>query len=139
MIGFMPLLTVSGILQTHPGWHGSGPGTLPLGESLPLSPSHACSSMRTDATSATAPGPSCGRARCRPFRARQARAGRVITSITAPGALCGQEQCRPPRVSQAQAGWSSPLPLATAPCAAGAVLTVQGAAGSWSRACLWHV
>jgi hypothetical protein len=56
-----------------------------------LRPYHATSSTRadSDATSVTAPGPSCGRARCRSLRAGQDWAGRVATSATSPGPLCG--------------------------------------------------
>jgi hypothetical protein len=46
-------------------------------------PHHAILSTRADASSATAPGPSCGRVLCCSLRAGQARAGRVITSATA--------------------------------------------------------
>jgi hypothetical protein len=71
--------------------------------------------MRADATSATAPGTSCGRARCRPLRAGQVWAGRVVTSATSPGPLCGWARCRPPLAGQARAGRSSPQPPAPAP------------------------
>jgi hypothetical protein len=73
-----------------------------------LRPYHATSSTRADATSATAPGPSCGRARCRSLRAGQDWAGRVATSATSPGPLCGCGRCS---LCSLSPGWRRALPI----------------------------
>jgi hypothetical protein len=80
MIGCTTLPAVSGILRTQAGRRGSGPGRWAGRDSaVPHHPRRAtCSTAWQapgDVTSATAPGPPCGRARCHP--PGPARAGRA--------------------------------------------------------------
>ena len=107
-----------------------------------LRPFHATSSTRADATSATAPGPSCGRGRCSLCSLSPGRRRALPTSQwswVSAGLPVGAPDRRHDRHGRPRKGRPWGGVRAGAAASGSPSVPFKGAAGPWSRAYHWHV